>query len=237
MTIHNHKERNSLGRETSKLILGGQDGIVNVLGIVLGVSAASSDIRIIIAAGLAATFAESISMGAVAYTSYMADADYYESEYEKEKKEIKDGPETEEEEIRGIYKEKGFDGELLEQVVAKIISGKKQWVDTMMKEELKLEKHDRKGVLRSTIVVFTSAMIGSLIPLVPFFLWTNQNIMVNAVISVIISAVALMAVGVYKAKVTVGNPLKSGLQMVFIGILSAFAGYVIGLLFSANPKV
>jgi VIT1/CCC1 family predicted Fe2+/Mn2+ transporter len=51
------------------IILGGQDGLVNVLGVTLGVAAASGDTRIVLAAGLAATFAESFSMAAVAYTS------------------------------------------------------------------------------------------------------------------------------------------------------------------------
>ena len=53
----------------SDFILGSQDGLVNVLGILLGITAASSDIKIIFVATLAALGAESISMGAVAYTS------------------------------------------------------------------------------------------------------------------------------------------------------------------------
>ena len=61
------------------LILGGQDGLVNVLGIVLGMAAATQELRFVIIAGLAATFAESISMAAVAYTSTKAESDYYES--------------------------------------------------------------------------------------------------------------------------------------------------------------
>ncbi len=59
------------------VILGGQDGLVNVLGIVLGVSAANGTSAIIIAASLAAAFAESFSMAAVAYTSGQAERDYY----------------------------------------------------------------------------------------------------------------------------------------------------------------
>lgn len=51
------------------IILGGQDGLVNVLGVTLGIAAASGDTRFVLAAGLAATFAESFSMAAVAYTS------------------------------------------------------------------------------------------------------------------------------------------------------------------------
>src|SRR5438093_1042483 len=65
----------------SDFILGSQDGLVNVLGVILGVAVASRNlsdpITIILAGGLAATFAESISMGAVAYTSTLARRDHY----------------------------------------------------------------------------------------------------------------------------------------------------------------
>lgn len=61
------------------IILGGQDGLVNVLGIVLAVAKATHDKRVILISGLAATFAESISMAAVAYTSAKAGNEYYSS--------------------------------------------------------------------------------------------------------------------------------------------------------------
>src|SRR5947208_1095724 len=67
----------------SDFILGSQDGLVNVLGAILGVAVASRDITIILAGGLAATFAESISMGAVAYTSTLARRDHYLAEVER----------------------------------------------------------------------------------------------------------------------------------------------------------
>lgn len=53
----------------SNFIFGTQDGLVNVLGILLGLIAATTDIRIFFVAALAALGAEFISMGAVAYTS------------------------------------------------------------------------------------------------------------------------------------------------------------------------
>jgi VIT1/CCC1 family predicted Fe2+/Mn2+ transporter len=65
------------------IILGGQDGLVNVLGIVLAVAAATASTRIILISGLAATFAESISMSAVAYTSAKAAKEYYLSTQKK----------------------------------------------------------------------------------------------------------------------------------------------------------
>jgi hypothetical protein len=71
--LHDHHDPHHGEFRLSDVILGGQDGLVNVLGVILGVAAATQDARILIAAGLAATFAESISMGAVAYTSTLAE--------------------------------------------------------------------------------------------------------------------------------------------------------------------
>src|SRR5713226_4120743 len=94
----------------SDVILGGQDGLVNVLGVILGVAAATADTRIVLVAGLAATFAESVSMGAVAYTSTLADADFYDSEQEREYRHVEAAPTLERDEVRTIYQNKGFRG-------------------------------------------------------------------------------------------------------------------------------
>ena len=83
-----HRKLHRPGSTLRDVILGGQDGIVNVLGVVLGVAAASGNLRIIIAAALATTFAESLSMAAVAYTSTLADRDFYRGQVEREKDNI-----------------------------------------------------------------------------------------------------------------------------------------------------
>ena len=104
---HNHKA-NNVGSEMRDIILGWQDGLVNVLGVVLAIAAATVDTKTVIIAGLAATFAESISMAAVAYTSSKASRDFYNRELQVEKMEIKKFPELERKEIRDIYYKKGF---------------------------------------------------------------------------------------------------------------------------------
>ena len=217
------------GDRLSDVILGGQDGLVNVLGVILGVAAASQDTRIVLAGGLAATFAESISMAAVAYTSKLAERDFYFKELEREKREIKEVPEIETEEIRQIYREKGFEGKLLEDVVKVIISDEKVWLETMMRDELKLNPVEEKRPLMAALIVGFSAVVGSFVPLWPFFfLPINTGIYV----SMVVSAIALFLVGVVKAKLTVGSWGKTGLQMAVIGMVSALAGYGIGLLFT-----
>jgi predicted membrane protein (TIGR00267 family) len=75
--------------------------------------------------------------------------------------------------------------------------------------------------------VGVAAVVGSLIPLVPFFF---LPVGIGIPTSVAISALVLFVVGVYKARLTVGNPGKSGLEMAVIGTVSALVGYAVGVL-------
>ncbi len=223
-----HDEYHALSFTLSDVILGGQDGLVNVLGVILGVAAASSDTRIVLAAGLAATFAESISMGAVAYTSTLSQADHYTSERKREEWEIEHLPSQEKQEIREIYRNRGFKGKLLDDVVNTITGSKKVWLDVMMGEELKIEPVSKNQALKSAAIVGVSAIVGSLVPLIPFFFFPLS---VSIPISVIFAALVLFIVGFYKAHITVGSPAKSGLEIMIIGTVSALVGYGIGSLF------
>ena len=226
------RDRHRQASALSDIILGGQDGLVNVLGVILGVAAATSDPRIVLVAGLAATFAESVSMGAVAYTSTMADADFYESEREREYRHILETPHLEREEVRAIYSEKGFHGDLLEHIVDTITANQDIWVAVMMAEEHQLTPVDRSKALRAAIVVGFSAVVGSLIPLLPFVIFPVGT---SIWVSILITALVLFAVGVYKARITVGRPWKSGVEMAIIGTVSALVGYAVGLLFKVPP--
>ena len=167
-----HPERHSVGhgRMFRNVILGGQDGVVNVLGIVLGVATATGSNYIVLLAGMAATFAESVSMAAVAYTSTKAEIEHYEAEARRELKEIDEIPHIERREIEEIYRAKGFSGTLLTQVVDRICSNREVWLGTMMRDELGLE-NPAKGMtaLGQAVLVGVSAIVGSLVPIAPFF--------------------------------------------------------------------
>lgn len=224
---HNHIDPHKGASSLSDVILGGQDGIVNVLGVILGVAAATSDPHIVIVSGLAATFAESVSMAAVAYTSTLADADFYESERAREYRHIEAVPNLERAEIEEIYRQKGFRGPLLQRIVNTITQDPDVWVAVMMAEEHQLTPIERGTAFRSALVVGLAAIIGSLIPIIPFFFFP---IGVSMITAVVITALVLFLVGVYKARTMVGQPFKSGLEMAIIGTLSALVGYAIGAL-------
>jgi len=161
------------------VILGGQDGLVNVLGIVLAVATATHSRYIILIAGLAATFAESISMAAVAYTSGKAGKEFYHKRRDR------------------------------------------------IAEEF-------EHPLRDAFIVGVSAIIGSLIPLIPYLLGVVSGAIT---ITLIISTLTLFTAGIVKAKYTGVNPLKSGIELALIGMAAALTGFLIGLALGALPIV
>src|SRR5438445_9733729 len=162
--VERHRKTNSL----RDVILGGQDGLVNILGIILGVIAGGGSTAVLLAAGFAAAITESISMGAVGYTSSVSQRDYYQAERTREAAEIDTMPEAERQEIREIYSTKGFSGDLLERVVETITANRDSWLSTMMDEELHLQPVQSADVFRSAVVITIATLIGHLIPLLPF---------------------------------------------------------------------
>jgi VIT1/CCC1 family predicted Fe2+/Mn2+ transporter len=215
------------------VILGGQDGLVNMLGIALGVVAGGGSSHILVVTGIAAAITESISMGAVAYTSFGSDRDFYLAEKNREQNDVSSRPEEEREEIREIYAAKGFEGKLLEDVVSTITSNRETWVATMMDEELHLQPVETQSLWRSAVVVTVATLIGHLIPLIPFLVVSQKPAVVAAIA---LSAVSLFAVGVYSAKSLIGDWRKSGLQMVAIGLGAAGLGFLIGHFFHTTGR-
>ena len=168
------------------IILGMQDGLVNVLGIVLGVGAATNDQRLILISALAATFAESISMAAVAYTSTEASLKEYLSE---------------------LVHPEGANTNHSQEEVAEV----KSIIGTPVK---------------SAVIVVFSSLVGSLIPVVPFAFAVPME--TSMYLSVLFAALVLFVVGYFTSKRTSGSPLKSGVKLTLIGIVSALLGYLIG---------
>ena len=220
----------------SDFILGGQDGIVNVLGIILGLVAAESSLKVILIATLAAMGAESVAMAAVAYTSTKSRRRLYLSEAERERQEMKHVPAAEREEVRTVLMEWGYQGKELEQMLDLICHNPKAWLEFMMAFELKLAPIEESAPRTSGYIVGGATIVGHLVPLLPF-LFVGADIFLGAVMATIFSGIALFGIGWYEAKITGGKFLSNGLQMVLIGLGGGLAGFVIGHLINATPWI
>ena len=219
-----HREAHHQVNWLRDVILGGQDGLVNMIGIILGVTAAGGSTSVLIVTGVAAAITESISMGAVGYTSSVSERDYYLAEQARELAEIETEPAAERDEIRDIYAAKGFSGDLLDQVVGTITANRDRWLETMMNEELHLQPVGKADILRSAVVITIATLIGHLIPLAPFVVLDRGAALVAAIVA---SGLVLFGVGAYSAITLTGDWRRSGTQMVLIGLGAALLGYVI----------
>lgn len=229
---HERFDPHRRGAYSADVILGAQDGLVNVLGVVLGVAAATSDAAVVLAAGAAAAIAESASMAAVAFTSSRAQAHYFDAEREREMRHVREVPELERAEVRALYAAKGFEGDLLDRIVERLTSDPEVWVAVMMAEEHQLAPVPLRRSLTAAVTVGLASLIGSLIPLAPFLLMAIPSAIVAAGA---IAAATLFAMGAVKARVTVGSPWREGLILAAIGLVSALLGYATGALLQVGP--
>ncbi len=218
----------------SDFILGSQDGLVNVLGIILGMSAATQNLHLIFVATLAALGAESVSMGAVAYTSTASRRRLYLREVEREKREMRDVPDQERLEVLQILKGWGYKGEELEEMIRLIAANPKAMLELMMSYELELAPVGENEPRKSFLTVLASTLVGSTIPIIPF-LFVGGNVIAGTVGSIIFSGTALFLIGWFGAKATMGSLWKNALQMVAIGLAAGFAGFLIGHWLGAPP--
>lgn len=213
------------------VILGGQDGLVNILGIVLGVISGGGSRTVLLAAGFAAAITESISMGAVGYTSTTADRDFFKAQRAIEEGAVRDDTDLERREVTDLYRNKGFSGPLLDEVVATITANRDKWIETILEEERHLQPVSNQDIMRSSVIITLATLIGHLIPLLPFVFLDRSSALVLAVI---LSGVVLFGVGAYEALTRVGSWWKQGTRMVLIGLGAAALGFAIGHLFHAS---
>ena len=153
MAEHEHspeaiKERLAAGPRHSYLrdwIYGGIDGAVTTFAVVAGVVGAQLSTKIILIIGLANIIADGFSMAAGNYLATKSEQDEIERLVAVENRHIEKFPEGEREEVRQIFKEKGFEGEDLRRVVELMTADKERWVRTMITEEYGLPQEVRSA--------------------------------------------------------------------------------------------
>lgn len=233
--IHNeialHKHTGFLKKYEKYLgefVYGGIDGCVTTFAVVAGSVGAGLDSAIIIILGFANLLADGFAMSVGAYLSNKTKKDNYNKHKQIEYWEVDNLPELEKEEIRVIYKEQGFEGELLEEVVKVITSDKDRWVNVMMKEELVMFDEDKSPVVIGGVTYFSFILIG-VIPLLVYvmdYIYPfNYNLFL---LSSILTAIGFIIIGWLKAFVNQTMFWKGILETVLLGGIAAIVAYFIG---------
>lgn len=216
--------RSGAGGLLRDLVLGSSDGLVGFLAFVAGVSASLPTQRSIVLAGFAEMFAGGTSMGLGAYLGAKSEREFYEKELRRERREITEMPQEEREEIRQIYRRKGFEGKELEMVVDRITEDKERWLRIMMHEELGLTQTAFVPPLQAGLGVGVSYMVGVLVPLAPYFFLQRPWALFASMLATFL---VLFAVGAFKAGMTQRRWWKSGLEMACLGLAGALVCHFI----------
>jgi VIT1/CCC1 family predicted Fe2+/Mn2+ transporter len=217
---------NPLGMLLKDAVFGVNDGIVSMLALVAGLSAASMTRQVVVIAGFAEAFAGAISMAIGSYISTKSQVEFLKSELRSEDMALKKSPRVEKEHLRAIYAKRGLKGRELDCVVNAIISNKTVWKEVMQKEELGFSETILENPLKGAVVMFVAFTLASMVPLIPYLYATPGPLAFT--FSLFNGFVVLFLVGVGKTYFTGKNKLASGLEMIVVGGIATALAYGIG---------
>jgi len=208
-------------------VLGAIDGCVTTFAVVSGVIGANLSQKVVIILGMANLLADGFSMAVSNYQKSKSDRQRIEQFRKIEAQHIEEVPEGEREEIRQIFARKGFEGSILEEIVAVITRDREQWIDTMLIEELGMQLQS-PAPLKSALATFIAFVIVGSIPILPFVLplpLAPNNLFL---LSAIATGIAFFLVGLLKGRALEQPALRSGMETLLVGCFAAALAYGVG---------
>lgn len=227
--IHHRSSFGRLQNYVGEFVYGGIDGSITTFAVVAGATGAELSSAVVIILGFANLLADGFAMSVGSYLSTKSEKDNYEKHKAIEYWEIENLREREVEEIREIYENYGFEGKLLEDIVAHITSDKDRWVEVMMKEELELQA-ETKTPLGMGTATFISFITLGLIPLLVYVYayLSKQEISSLFQISSVMTGLTFIGIGYLKSSVTGTSKLRGVFETLILGGAAAVLSYFVG---------
>ena len=230
-TPHQHSRRPELHRSERAgwlraAVLGANDGIVSVAGLVVGVAAGGVGHGAILAAGVAGTVAGAMSMAAGEYVSVQSQADTERADIDAERRELSEEPEAELEELARIYRHRGLEPGLARQVAEQLTDH--DALGAHARDELGLSESLRARPVQAALASAAAFCAGAALPLAAILLappsHTSAVVMSSTVAGLLLSGALAAWAG--------GAPiLRGALRVAFWGVLAMAAAHGIGSLF------
>ncbi|KZE84488.1 iron transporter [Paenibacillus elgii] len=226
-----HKEEHFMAPDLIRdIVIGMADGLTVPFALAAGLSGTVSNTGLVVIAGVAEIAAGSIAMGLGGYLAARTDREHYLSELERERREIRELPDREREEVADILRQWSLPEETVQSAVDAISQDSDRWVNFMMKYELGLEEPEPKRARNSSLTIGLSYIAGGIIPLSPYLFVQHAN--AALVISVIVTLIALFVFGYVKGRFTGSRPGKSAWQTALVGGVAAGIAFAIAKLIS-----
>ena len=220
-----HKEHHVIDRIgwLRAAVLGANDGIISTGSLIVGVAAASTSAHEVAIAGIAGLVAGALSMAAGEYVSVSSQADTEAADLNRERQELADDPDGERNELAGIYRKRGLEPALAQQVADQL----------MARGALKAHARDELGmsdqlVARPIQAALTSALtfaVGAAMPVAITLLAPTAWIVLSVSAG---SLVCLAALGAIGAIIGGADVVKPTIRVTFWGAFAMAATAAIG---------
>jgi VIT1/CCC1 family predicted Fe2+/Mn2+ transporter len=218
----------ALQKYLGEFVYGGIDGCVTTFAVVAGAAGAELETSVILILGFANLFADGFSMSVGAFLSEKSKKRLYRKHKKAEEFEVQNNPQEGVQEIRELYSKKGFEGDLLNQIVEKITANDQLWVNEMMSGELELQKEKKSPKMVGTATFVSFILVG----LIPLLVYVFDFIAVSSLplffLSSLFAGIGFLVVGFLKAYVTKENRIKSVVETFLLGGSAAAIAYYLG---------
>lgn len=207
-------------------VLGANDGIVSVAGLVVGIAASGASATTVLATGIAGTVAGAMSMAAGEYVSVQSQADTEQADLLVEKRELRDDPHSELQELAAIYRHRGLTAELAHEVAVQLTAH--DALGAHARDELGITEELRARPIQAALASAGAFAVGAALPVVTALLAPHAQV---AQITTAVTVVGLGLTGAIAARVGGARPLRGALRVMFWGALAMAAAAAIGRLF------
>lgn len=220
-----HHHRNIQGGSARAAVFGISDGLVSNVSLILGVAGAGPSSGVVRLAGLAGLVGGAFSMAAGEYVSMRAQTELLERELDLERTEIARRPENERRELVQIYRSRGIDAALAEDLATEMHRDPHLALQTHAREELGIDPDALGSPRGAALSSFLAFAAGALVPLVPWFFASGNGAVVA---SIVLGVVAALGVGLALARFTGRSTVRSALRQLAIATAAAAVTYAVG---------
>ena len=220
-----HSHRDVRGGGARAAVFGISDGLVSNVSLILGMAGAHSSAAAVRLAGIAGLVAGAFSMATGEYVSMRAQSELMERELDVEREAIASDPEDERRELAALYRARGIEADLAEELSVKMMRSPEIALETHAREELGFTPGETGKPMQAALSSFVMFAVGALIPLLPWLL-TGGNTALWW--SIGLAAAASLVVGAALSYFTGRSMLWSAARQLLLSGAAAGVTYTIG---------
>ena len=210
-------------------VLGANDGIISIAGVVIGVASATSNIWFILISALSAIFAGAFSMAGGEYVSVSTQKDTEEAAVAKEQALLDRSPESARESLYQTFLSQGDCETEAEVKVNQAFS--KNPIKVLVEEKYGVDMEEITNPWHAAVSSFLSFSVGSLPPTLAILLFPDPYLIP---ITAVVVALTLILTGYVSAKLGKAPVKQAMLRNLAVGLLTMLVTYVVGQVFHVN---